>query len=101
MPPLIVNERIAVSDQVLKIADLRSVDRRKVDFVYNSCGQCKPEPTRGRIGCADRVFVTPRPPRFNAGLTKCFTIVCLRLHFSDPFIQCLRSSKGSATSDLY
>ena len=45
MPALVVNERIAVGDQILKIADLRSVDGGKVDFVDNSRGQCKPEPT--------------------------------------------------------
>src|SRR5262245_49373986 len=82
MPPLVVNERVAVGDQILKIAYLRSVDGGKVDLVHDSRGQCKPEPTRSRIGGADCVFVTARPPRFNAGLAKRFAIVRLRLHTS-------------------
>src|SRR6478672_4893119 len=87
MPPLVVSERSAVGDQILKIANLRSVDGGKVNFVDNPRRQRKPEPTRSGVSSANRVSVTARPPRFDAWLAKCFTIVGLRLHLCGPCVR--------------
>jgi hypothetical protein len=83
MAPLIMKKRLSIGNQVLKIAYLWSIDRGKIDFVENARGQRKPNTARRRIGGADRIFVTPRPPRLNPGLSEGNGVLRLLFHGLD------------------
>ena len=67
VPPLVVEERLAVGDQVLQVANLRPVDRRVIDLADDAGGQREPDAAGGRIGGADRLLVAARPARLDAG----------------------------------
>jgi hypothetical protein len=56
-----VKEALAVSDQVLQVAQLRPVDRRERDLRHDTFSQRKPKPARRGVGRTDRRFVAVRP----------------------------------------
>src|SRR5581483_10075795 len=65
----IVNERFTVSHEILQIADLRTVDRRIVDFTQDAAGNREPNMTRSRVGCTNYLLCTPGPSRLYSWCT--------------------------------
>src|SRR5882672_9679528 len=69
---LLVKEGLAVCDQVLKITDLRLVDRGEINFVENSMRERKPYPACGIVSRPNPLFCAARPARDQSRTTEGF-----------------------------
>jgi hypothetical protein len=65
---LVVEEAVAVRDQILKIANLGHVNRGVVNLSNDSIPNRKPNSARGRVRGPDAILASSSPSRFNAGL---------------------------------
>ena len=65
----VMEEGLAVSDQVLNVADLRGVDGGVVDLGDDPIGHGVPDATGNRVGSSDSVFGASRPSRRNPRTT--------------------------------
>ena len=61
----LVAKCFAVTDEKLKVARVRLIDVRVVNFVYDSVAQREPDATTGMIRRADAFFRARGPTRFD------------------------------------
>src|SRR5271157_395076 len=66
---LVVEEGLAIADQILQVTDLRGVDGGVIAFGDHAVGDRVPDPTGSGVGGADRLLGASRPARFNARST--------------------------------
>ena len=66
----VVEKSFAVGHQELQIADLRPIDRRKVDFVEHAARGGEPDAARGGVGGADDVLGAVGPARLDSGASR-------------------------------
>src|SRR5713101_4521665 len=66
MAALIMEETLAVGDEVLEVPDLRAVDGGVVDLVQDAGGDGEPDRAARRVRRADRVLRALRPSRCDA-----------------------------------
>src|SRR5271157_5646734 len=64
--PLVMKEGLTVADQELKVANLRMVDRRIVDFVEYAVRDRVPDAARTGVGGADHVLGATGPSGLDA-----------------------------------
>src|SRR5437899_12907796 len=69
MAALIMEEALAVGDEVLEVPDPRAVDGGIVDLVQDAGGDGEPDRAARRVRRADRVLRALRPSRCDAGGT--------------------------------
>ncbi len=69
--PLLMEERLAIRDQELHVANLRPIDGGVVNFVVDPVRDCEPDPAGSRIGRADGVFRAGGPAWFEPGRAEC------------------------------
>lgn len=82
---LVVEERLAIADEILKIADLWPVYSRVVDLGNNAVPDREPETTGGRVRGAYYCLVAMGPAGLDPGLAECFCAVqCLHCMTSSP-----------------
>src|SRR5947209_6561230 len=67
---LFMEERLAIGNQELSIANLGAVNRRIINLGKNAARQGKPYPAGGGIGSANAVFGACRPCRRDSRMTK-------------------------------
>ncbi len=65
----VVEESLAVGDQVLQIADLRPIDGRIINLIENTLGNGEPHATQGGVGGAYTVLVAASPAGFDPRTT--------------------------------
>lgn len=75
MALFLMKEALAVRDQELQIPKLRHVDRRVVDFGYDSPPQRKPDLAVLRISRSHAVLVGMRPSRVHSRFPECLWVV--------------------------
>src|SRR2546425_8953376 len=98
MAALIMEEALAVGDEVLEVPDLRAVDGGIVDPVQDAGGDGEPDRAARRVRRADRVLRALRPSRYDAGGAegalrgaKDRHVLCARLPVDGP---CVRTGRA-------
>jgi hypothetical protein len=81
----LMKKGLAVSDEVLEVAKLRSVDGRVVDLRNDAIPDSEPEMAGRRVRCAYAGFVAMRPSGFDPRLAKSF-LANNFLHFDASFL---------------
>src|SRR5271157_2295865 len=66
---LVMEEGLAITDQILQVTDLWRVDSGVIAFGDHAIGDRVPDPTGSGIGGADRLLGASRPARFDARST--------------------------------
>ena len=67
---LVVEKALAVGDQILKVADLRPVHRRKIDFGDDAVPERKPDSAGSCIGGSQPILSSVRPAGLDARPSK-------------------------------
>ena len=71
IPLFLVAKRFAIRDEKLKIAGVRLVNTRIIDFIDDAVADGEPEPATGMIGSADAFLRAGGPAWLNSRRTKC------------------------------
>src|SRR5579863_10649953 len=75
---LVVKETLTIGNQVLKVAELRPIHRRIIDFGDDAIPKRKPDLAGSCIRSSYSVFASMCPPGMNPGLSK-RSILLIRL----------------------
>src|SRR5262245_58770495 len=86
-----MEKRLAVSDQILQIAELRTVNRREVGFRDDALDKREPHSAGGRISGANSLFVAVCPTGFEARPPKSYLLI--RAGHQDPPLKLLRARR--------
>src|SRR2546425_12890973 len=100
MAALVMEEALAVGDEVLQVPDLRAVDGGIVDLVQDAGGDGDPDRAVRRVRRPDRVLRALRPSRRDAGRAEGALRSSERRHVHLPSYawgrRSLRSARGAA-----
>src|SRR6185437_4869292 len=72
---LFMKERLAISDEVLNVPELRLIDSRIVGLREDAIPKCKPDAAGCRVGGANPVLRAVSPSGLNAWLSESFVVV--------------------------
>jgi hypothetical protein len=72
---LVVEEALAVGDEILKVPKLWPVHRRIIHFGDDAIPKCKPDPAGSRISRSEPIFASVSPFGLDARPSKCLRLV--------------------------